>query len=107
MRSRRGGITGIGVCHSQFLSIFSWRDHRLHVMRSRLLNDGIIFVDLVGNQALGRDTGYKSRSLLAICLGHFCSNNSDYVMRTHDQITLFVLSSLLCGSFPDCFHTHR
>jgi len=42
------------------LSIFSWRNRRLHALRSSLLNDGITVVALVGNQMLSRDASNEN-----------------------------------------------
>lgn len=75
------------VIFAPLLSVFSWRDHRLHALRSRLLNDGIAVVALVGNQVLRRDASNESLGLAAIRPGSFCNNDSDrHTMRTHGQI---------------------
>jgi len=72
-------------------SIFSWRDHRLYALRSRLFNDGIAVVTSVGDQVLGRDASNESLSLCAVCSGSFRSNDSDrHTMRIHGQMYLGV-----------------
>lgn len=79
------------VIFALLLSVFSWRDHRLHTLRSRLLSNGIAVVAFVGNQMLGRDASNESLSFGTIRPGSFCNNDSDrHTMRIHGQMYLGV-----------------
>lgn len=63
------------------------RDHGLHPLLVRLLDDGIAVVATIRQQMLRRDSLNQARSLCAISPGTLRNNNSDrHTMRIHGQM---------------------